>query len=536
MASYQDLLDAIGRVREATGSADAWRDGLSGDDIAVASSPISPPGAIGAVLAKVVAGHPDVFGPPPGPPGAPPRVNEGVAATAIRAAETALAQQRSTAAQVDLQVVNAVLNAHAAHADGAAQLERLQREVESAVLARTDLGTPAGAREFQRFLIGKVRDIRTVVDAAGLDATSKAALAAALASLYVSSGAESSAPGAASPGSSSLEPKSAAPQQGQPQGSAETQSVPTAVPPGSARGSGPGGFGAGGFGLGGFGAGEATTEPDWLSGWEAAGLPDLGGFPPEPAALPVESLPPVRTGLPGPVSGAPPPMVAAPLPTDAGWGAAMPAGMTSGMTSGLPGGLLGSGFPSLSPSALSDLGSGSDAGEWLPGRLTDRGNGAFDDITEQTEPEKAPTPPEEQDWEPATGQTEPADPSTAVRLPDGDTVTAPTPELAAVISAAVSGTPIPDAFRQLGMTLPPPGSPISPVLDATRLLPGDVGVYADRYALVLGNGKALVDSQIQPLATVTGPDFLGWLKPPVAHLLTAPELPAPNWPAQTAPS
>jgi hypothetical protein len=125
---------------------------------------------------------------------------EGAAADAIRAAETALAHQKSLTAQVDLQVVTAVLNAHAAHADGAAALDALQNEIESAVVTRTDLDTPAGARAFQRYLIDKLRDIRTVVETADLDATSKASLAAALASLYASSPSASALPAEPSAG------------------------------------------------------------------------------------------------------------------------------------------------------------------------------------------------------------------------------------------------------------------------------------------------------------------------------------------------
>jgi hypothetical protein len=75
----------------------------------------------------------------------------GTAAEAIRAAEAALVRQNSVTAQVDLQMVTAVLNAHAARAGGAAALEGLQREIEAAVTTRTDLDTPAGARAFQRY-------------------------------------------------------------------------------------------------------------------------------------------------------------------------------------------------------------------------------------------------------------------------------------------------------------------------------------------------------------------------------------------------
>ncbi len=129
-----------------------------------------------------------------GPPGARPTTlppddhapdrQEGDAADAIRGAEAALAHQNSTTAQVDLQVVTAVLNAHQQNAEGQEALNRLQHDIEAAVTTRSDLDTPAGARDFQRFLIGKLRDIRAVVANASLDDTSNSALMAAWTSLY----------------------------------------------------------------------------------------------------------------------------------------------------------------------------------------------------------------------------------------------------------------------------------------------------------------------------------------------------------------
>ncbi len=81
-------------------------------------------------------------------------------------------------------MVSAILNAHLKAVDGNEALSQLQREIESAVRTRTDLDTAAGARDFQRFLLGKVQDIRAVVAGASLDDTSKSALMAALTSLY----------------------------------------------------------------------------------------------------------------------------------------------------------------------------------------------------------------------------------------------------------------------------------------------------------------------------------------------------------------
>src|ERR1700742_3538673 len=113
-----------------------------------------------------------------------PEHQEGDAADAIRNAEVALAHQNSTTAQVDLQVVTAVLNAHQKAAAGFQALSRLQRDIEGGVATRSDLDTPAGARDFQRYLIGKLRDIRAVVAGASLDDTSNSALMAAWTSLY----------------------------------------------------------------------------------------------------------------------------------------------------------------------------------------------------------------------------------------------------------------------------------------------------------------------------------------------------------------
>ena len=118
---------------------------------------------------------------------------EGDAADAIRHAEAALVHQNSSTARVDLQVVTAVLNAHQKAAAGRDALNTLQRDIEQAVATRSDLDTPAGARDFQRYLIGKLRDIQDVVAGANLDDTSNSTLMAAWASLYNSAQPDSDA-------------------------------------------------------------------------------------------------------------------------------------------------------------------------------------------------------------------------------------------------------------------------------------------------------------------------------------------------------
>ncbi len=128
---------------------------------------------------------------------------------------------------------------------------------------------------------------------------------------------------------------------------------------------------------------------------------------------------------------------------------------------------------------------------------------------------------------------------TTITLPDGETVTAGSPELAAAIKAAVDGTPIAQAFHQQGITIPPPGTAVTHPIDPLQVIPGDIGILSDRHALALGHGKALLDGQIQHIATVSGPSFLGWEHPPVTQgpaTATAPartDPPTPTRPAAT---
>lgn len=501
MASYHDLLDAIARVRSATGDPDSWKKGLTGDDLATAFNPASPPPAIGAVLTKLAAAHPDVFlvDSSAAPSGPPPRVGEGAAADAIRHAEAALARQNTDAAHVDLQVVTAVLNAHVTHADGMAELTALQHDIEDAVVTRTDLDTQAGAREFLRYLIGKLREIRDIVENASLDATSKASLAAALATLYASStpDPQDHAPVATPPKESGSPPETSTAHQTLNDGISSSPAF-SAHPPTPAD----------------------EYSPDLLSSLDpvdplAYGMPVTDPPVPPPHVAPVQ--PPANPALPPPVAAQPPPMPMPPVPAPV-WGGGSP--------SGAP---LGAALPALSPGSAS-LPAPPPLADPRSVDLPRNGDNSPPDVT--SDPTTATDPPADD-----TGAPPGVDDATTVDLPDGDTVIAPSPELAAAITAAVGGTPIPDAFRQQGIVLPEPGTAVVAPLDGGRLTPGDIGILADRHALALGNGKALLDKQIQPITSVMGPGFIGWQHPPEPESSTAtPEIPAPNRAAATAPS
>lgn len=129
-------------------------------------------------------------------------------------------------------------------------------------------------------------------------------------------------------------------------------------------------------------------------------------------------------------------------------------------------------------------------------------------------------------------ETPPADGPVTVRLPDGATITVADPQLAAAMQAAADGTPVAEAFRRQGIDIPPPGTPVTAPVDQARLRPGDIGVFTDRHALAVGDGKALLDGQLHLAGNLRGPGFLGWQHPPVRIEETAgSDEPVPTRPA-----
>lgn len=477
MSVYDDVLAVVNYVRDRTGDPNAWQTGLAPSEVTAVITPTTGPVQLEAILRKIRQQHADLFGagtsagPPPrlGAETAPPPDGEtGDAADAIANAEAALAQQNSASSQLDMQVVSAILNAHLRTVDGREALTKLQHETEAAVRSRSDLDTPAGARDFQRFLIGKLRDIREVVLNASLDDTSKSALMAAWTSLYDASKGEPKAP------------------------SEQRAALPVADT-------------------------AATDQPidDLDTGWD----PLLDSLLGDDDGL-----------LPGDAPGPDPAVGAAMPPTPQPMASAMP---TFGGGS-LPG--------------LGSLPASATGWEGLPlsgDQNGDRTDPGLDDLVDEEQPDgQSPgaqdasnEPSDKDNDQPGVPSEEPAAGPTPVTLPDGETVTAASPQLAAAITAAVGGTPIPEAFQQQGMTIPPPGTAVPNPVDALQVSPGDIGMFTDRHALALSPGKALLDGQIQHIATVSGPSFLGWEHPPAATApATTPAKPDPPTPTRPASS
>ena len=457
MSAHEELLAAVKYVRDRTGDPNAWQAGLSASELVAVITPTTRPEQLQAIVGKIRQQH-----------AAPPDREKGEAAEAIAHAEAALAHQNSASSQLDMQVITAILNAHLNAVEGSQALTKLQQDTEAAVRTRSDLDTPAGARDFQRFLIGKLRDIRAVVLNASLDDTSKSALMAAWTSLYDAS-------------------------KSQPTGPDEHPAAQAA------------------------GADAATTPPTEDPGWDplldslladdpGSATDDLSGVGvPEDATAPAAPMAPVLPPMPNFAPGLP----------------------SFGAT---PGGLPLSGLqgddrtdPALQGLDDDDLLDSADHADPKTDASSDEPGDQEGDAG--------------QDASAVGGESPPAGPTT-VTLPDGETVTAASPQLAAAIKAAVGGAAIPDAFQQQGITIPPPGTPVTNPIDASHLAPADIGMFIDRHALALGPGKALLDGQIQDIATVSGPSFLGWEHPPAAAAaVTAPakpDTPTPTRPATSS--
>jgi Domain of unknown function (DUF4226) len=98
---------------------------------------------------------------------------------AIGEAQAALSRQHAAAADADRVLADALASAHAATVDGIRRLDAIAADIDLAVANQSGIGldTAMGAREFQKFLIAKQREILAVVsDAHELDAAKKAML------------------------------------------------------------------------------------------------------------------------------------------------------------------------------------------------------------------------------------------------------------------------------------------------------------------------------------------------------------------------
>jgi hypothetical protein len=103
----------------------------------------------------------------------------GLSIGAIGEQQAAVSTQHAAAGDADRALAEALADAHAATVEGVRRLDAIAAEIDSAVTNQAALGldTAIGAREFQKFLIAKQREISAAVsDARDLDGAKKAVL------------------------------------------------------------------------------------------------------------------------------------------------------------------------------------------------------------------------------------------------------------------------------------------------------------------------------------------------------------------------
>ena len=110
----------------------------------------------------------------------------GPGVAAMRARQVALSNRHTAVTEADRALAGAFASAYAATVEGINRLDAIQSEIDSAVQNRAALAvdTPMGAREFQRFLLARHREIIAIVSEAHQDDGVKKALLESLRSRY----------------------------------------------------------------------------------------------------------------------------------------------------------------------------------------------------------------------------------------------------------------------------------------------------------------------------------------------------------------
>jgi hypothetical protein len=381
----------------------------------------------------------------------------GRAADAVKKLHDDLQKRYSQISDAEGKLSEALLNAHATTADGQQKLQGIQHTIVEAINnPALPLDTPAGEQAFLKFLRGQVAEIGDVLQSGTLTAEDQAKAVEALSNLY-----------AADPGS-----------------------TPAPSEPSTESGAAP-----------------AELGPEEPMPDPALSDLGLGSMATPPGADPLASL----------ASTVPAAMGALPTGGLGGWGAE-PLSTLGGLAAPLAG----------LTTQLGDRPRREDTDDHTAANTgKDRSPEAADNIDgpKHQGPQadsRTPSPAEPQPAGspgagPAPAAPGPPVPTTAVSLPDGSTANARTAALAQAVKSNLSGTPVEAAYRQAGIELPPPGTPVTNPVDPSALSCGAIGMFRDHYVVALSSVKALQDGQVVPLSSVaSGPGFLGWMDPSAA--------------------
>ena len=480
---------------------------------------------------------------PPAPAPLPPPPGGSATGAAAEAGQAAADQVKAFLA--DLEVLDkdaaaTVQSIHAAGVAGAQALDEIQKGVEAKIAELGPrLDTPAGQQELRNFLTEKLTAAKTVLEAQMADAEKSALATHDITTKYadLAGGTGGAAPpvapgggsggtgegsgGGSSGGGSTAGSTGAA---GGGQGGGQTATTPAAVPPAPGTqtaaapvpGVQPAGFMPGGMGMmpgmgmPGMGMPSFGGMPGIGGGADPlaalSGLSGLGGAHDPAAAGAAFHDDPAAAGGSDSGGGAPK------LHEDSPGAAGGDAGTGTGTGTGTGEGHRGAEFhddAGTRPAGASEQGGGAAGQSDGSSSTTAHPSGGGAD--------QPPLPAEAGGDHPATLASGQQTTGTHLTLPDGTTAEARTDAGANAVRSALNGTPVADAYRQAGVELPPPGTPVTDPLPPTKLQAGDIGVWKDHMVMALGGGKVLVSGQVQPQSSLgSGPDFLGWINP-TAH-------------------
>ncbi|ORV40079.1 hypothetical protein AWC00_16650 [Mycobacterium conspicuum] len=108
---------------------------------------------------------------------------------AVRARQAALSSSHDTVADADRVLVQAISEAHAVLRESVTRLDAIAAEIDRVASGQAGaaVDTPMGAREFQKFLVAKQREIAAVVERAHELDRAKSAVLQGLRAQYTSS-------------------------------------------------------------------------------------------------------------------------------------------------------------------------------------------------------------------------------------------------------------------------------------------------------------------------------------------------------------
>ena len=454
---------------------------------------VDPPGAPPATVPA------SVDAPPAAPGQAPAPADDGFsgrAAEASQRVDDALAKNTTALAEADEELVDAVLGAKTGSDEGKAQLQALQAALVDQIhkLGPT-LDTPAGQQQLNDFLQSKTQEILGIVKSSGMDAESKAEVLDALSQRY------DAVKDSAGSGTGSTDPATT------------------------------GGNGQSGSGTGGSAGGApAAADTGAGAGDPLASDPLLDGLASDPLMAGVG-------GLAGPAMGALsglPGAMGSMMPGMGGFGGGGGLGDVGGAIGGAIKAAASARPPEDDPAeALKDdpLAATPDGSEQDNPEDEKSDEAAADDAkTDDPATEPAAAKPADgaqpQPVAAETGQVPPAQPGpdVSVKLPDGSTVTAESPQLAHAGRLVLEGASLDDAAGQAHITVLPPGAPVNDPVSPSQLKMMDYAQFTDHRVMALGNGKVWLNGQVTPVEEMpTGPNFLGWARP---QIQTAPAAPA----------